>query len=271
MTRHLAELTGPQTREVLTPDSMLLVPIGAIEHHGPHLPLVTDALMAEAAVHALVPQAVDAGLDAWIMPTLSLGKSDEHHWASGTLWLTATTLLETLVDLGRSVATTPARRLVFVNGHGGNAALLQVANRELRRRFGLQVFTMGALPVPAGAGSGTSMGATAPDELGLGIHGGWAETSIVMHLRPDLVRPEHLARSVPEEIAGYRHLGFNGRPVTFGWLSDDFGPSGVIGDPTGATAEAGRELFEAGIATGLEALEEIARFRQPARAPEPGA
>ncbi|GAA4111982.1 creatininase family protein [Nocardioides fonticola] len=260
MTRKLAELTGPQTLERLTADSVLLVPIGAIEHHGPHLPLITDALVAEAAVEALVPAAVQAGIDAWQLPTLSIGKSDEHHWASGTLWLNATTLFETLVDLGRSVATTPARKLVFVNGHGGNVALLQVINRELRRRFGLMVFSTGALQIPAGTGD------DGPDELGLGIHGGWAETSIVMHLRPDLVHPELFARNVPEEMTTYEHIGFNGRPVTFGWLSDDFGPSGVIGDPTGSTAEAGKALFEYGIGKGLEALAEIDRFSLPPRA-----
>ena len=259
MTRKLAELTGPQTLEVLTADSVLLVPIGAIEHHGPHLPLVTDALIAEAAVEALVPRAVEAGIDAWQLPTLSIGKSDEHHWASGTLWLSATTLFETLVDLGRSVATTPARKLVFVNGHGGNVALLQVINRELRRRFGLMVFSTGALQLPPDARD------LAPDELGLDIHGGSAETSIVMHLRPDLVREEFFEPHVPTQMAGYEHIGFNGRPVTFGWLSDDFGPSGVIGDPTRASAAAGKEFFEYGIGKGLEALAEIDRFSLPAR------
>lgn len=259
MTRKFAELSGPRTLEVLGPDSILLQPIGAVEHHGPHLPLITDTLMADAATDALTTAAAGAGIDVWQLPTLSLGKSDEHHWASGTLWLNATTLWEVLVDVGRSIATTPARKVVFVNGHGGNVALLQVANRELRRRFGLMTFAMPALRVRAAAGVGPE-----PDELGLGIHGGWSETSLIMHLRPDLVRADLFERNVPAEIAALEHLGFNNKPVSFGWLSNDFGPSGVIGDPTGASAEAGKVMFEESIVLGLAALHEIDRFQLPA-------
>lgn len=260
MTRKFAELTGPETLEVLGADSILVVPIGAIEHHGPHLPLVTDTLMAGAAAAALIPRAVEAGIDAWELPTLSIGKSDEHSWASGTLWLNASTLLETLVDLGRSVAMTPARKLVFLNGHGGNIALLQVANRELRRRFGLQTFTMPAMRLHAGTGA-----AGESDEHGLGIHGGWAETSVVMHLRGDLVHEDRFVSTLPPEFETYDHIGFNTKPVSFGWLSDDFGPHGIVGDPTGASAEAGRQLFDGSIDAGLAALHEIERFNLPTR------
>lgn len=260
-TRRFAELTGPQTLEVLTEGSILVLPIGAIEHHGPHLPLVTDALMAEAAAEALVPRAAAAGIDAWQLPTISIAKSDEHSWASGTLWLNASTLFETIVDIGRSIATTPARKLVFLNGHGGNVALLQVANRELRRRFGLQTFFMPALRVRAASGTGDE-----PEELGLGIHGGYSETSIVMHLRPDLVHEDRFVTNVPADIAALEHIGFNNKPVAFGWLSDDFGPHGIVGDPTGASAAAGKEMFEQSIEVGLEALAEINGFNLPARA-----
>ncbi|MDX6234398.1 MAG: creatinine amidohydrolase [Nocardioidaceae bacterium] len=260
MTRKFAELTGPETLEMLEADSVLVLPIGAIEHHGPHLPLITDALMAESAADALVSRAVEAGIDAWQLPTMSVGKSDEHSWASGTLWLNASTLMETLVDLGRSVATTPARKLVFLNGHGGNAALLQVANRELRRRFGLQTFTMPALRVRAASG-----GSGEPEEHGLGIHGGYSETSIVMHLRPDLVHEDRFVTTLPLEFADYEHIGFNGKAVTFGWLSDDFGPHGIVGDPTGANADAGKRMFEESVDAGLEALQEIDRFSLPPR------
>ena len=256
MSRLLAELSGPQTLTTLTEDSIIVLPTGAIEHHGPHLPLATDALVAEAVSTAAVARAAAAGLDVWQLPTLSFTKSDEHSWASGTVWLRPETLLATLVDIGRSVATTPARTLVFVNGHGGNVALLNVANRELRRRFGIRTFFM-----PAGLTPATGGGGGREDEHGLGIHAGFAETSVVMHLRPDLVDETLFARNVPEHIAEFRHIAFNGKPVTFGWLSDDFGPSGVIGDPTGSNAEAGAELFEGAVSFVTEALDEISRFR----------
>ena len=255
MTRLLAELSGPAVAQTLTADSVVVIPTGAVEHHGPHLPLVTDALLAESLARAAVDQAVAEGLDLWLLPTLTYTKSDEHHWAPGTMWLSWETLMSTLVDLGRSVAATPARKLVFMNGHGGNSALLQVANRELRRRFGLVTFSM-----PAGIQTAGTGGRDGGDELGLGIHAGHGETSLVLHVRPDLVHMDRAERHVPEHLAKLQYLGINGKPVSFGWLSDDFDDSGVIGDPTQATAEAGRAIFEASVAGSVAALHEIAAF-----------
>jgi creatinine amidohydrolase len=259
--RLFAELSGPAVSTTLTEKSILIVPIGAIEHHGPHLPLITDALMAESAATAAVSAGVDEGLDLWQLPTLSVGKSDEHYWAAGTLWLSASTLMSVLEDIGRSVATTPATKIVFMNGHGGNIALLQVANRQLRRLFGLQTFTMPALRIAAGSGQDGE-----PDEFGQGIHGGYAETSAIMHLRPDLVDESLFERNVPEYMADFEQLGFNAKPVSFGWISDDFGPSGVIGDPTGANAAAGKRGFDSSIELAVAALREIDRFSLPPRA-----
>ena len=254
MTRRLVELAGPAANAALSADSVVVLPTGAIEHHGPHLPLMTDALIAEAVASAAVERGAASGLDLWILPTLTYTKSDEHHWAPGTVWLSGETLMATLVDIGRSIAATPARTLVFLNGHGGNSALLQVANRELRRRFGLTTFTMPA---------GIQRASTEPDadEHGLGIHAGHGETSLVLHLRPDLVDMSLAARNVPEHIAALEFIGFNNTPVSFGWTSDDFGPSGVIGDPTSATASAGAALFDESIDRAVAMLAEISRFR----------
>jgi creatinine amidohydrolase len=260
MSRRWVDLPAPRLAGLLTERSILVQPIGAVEQHGPHLPLSTDVVVPEAVGAAAVDRAAADGLDVWLLPTLTVSKSDEHAWAPGTLWLSTDTLLAVLRDLGRSIAATRARKVVFLNGHGGNTALLGVVNRELRRLYDLQPFTM-----PAGvqrAGSGTD---GEPDELGFGIHAGWSETSVMMHLAPDLVDPSAFARSVPEELADYRLLGFNGRPVSFGWLSDDFDASGVIGDPTGSTAEAGARLFDAGVDFAVEALREIDRFPLAAR------
>jgi creatinine amidohydrolase len=254
-TRKLAELSGTAATAALSADSIIVIPTGAIEHHGPHLPLSTDALLAETYATAAVERAAAAGLDVWLLPTLTYTKSDEHHWAPGTIWLSWETLMATLVDIGRSVAATPARKLVFMNGHGGNGALLQGANRELRRRFGLSTFTMSAGIQTAGSG-----GDNGADELGLGIHAGHGETSLVLHVRPDLVDMTLAERNVPEHIAGMEYIGFNGTPVSFGWLSNDFGPSGVIGDPTGASAEAGAVIFEQSVTRSVAALQEIGRF-----------
>ena len=253
--RRWADLSGPAIAAVTTDRSIAVVPIGAIEHHGPHLPLRTDALVAETVAAAAVERVSTAGVDAWLLPTISYGKSDEHHWAPGTLWVEGTTLLDQLVELGRSLALTPVRTVAFVNGHGGNVMLLGWANRELRRRFGLRSFSM-----PAGVDGAGDGRDGRPDERGQGIHAGFGETSLVMHIAPHLVAPEMPPRNVPERIAALTHIGFNRKPVMFGWTSDDFGPSGVIGDPTGANAEDGRMLFERSVDFVSEALVEIDGF-----------
>jgi creatinine amidohydrolase len=253
--RRLAELSGPAAAAALGPESLVVVPTGAIEHHGPHLPLITDLLLADLISAAAVPQAAMEGLDAWLLPALAYTKSDEHHWAPGTIWLTWDTMMRTVTDIGRAVAATPARKLVFCNGHGGNTALLQVALREIRRLFGLQTFLMPSLVMNVEPPDGEGL-----DEHGLGIHGGAAETSILMHLRPDLVDLSLAQRWVPEHLAGLEYLGFNGRPVSFGWLSNDFGPSGVLGDPTQSTQAYGKALFDDSVRQAVASLHEIAGF-----------
>mgnify|MGYP001795437692 CR=1 FL=1 len=237
---------------------MLVQPLGAIEQHGPHLPFNTDLLIAERVATEAVARLADSdGPDVWLLPPLAYTKSNEHAWSAGTIWLSADTLLRVLDDIGRCIALTPARRLVFMNGHGGNSALVGVANRELRLHHGLMTFL--AHPgVPPDQG-----GVSAADELGMGIHGGTDETSLMLHLAPELVDMSVATRNVPEQLASNRHVRFGG-PVGFGWLSNDFGPDGHIGDPTTATAERGAALFDAAVGAFAEALGEIAAFDLPA-------
>lgn len=245
--RRYAELTTEQIANVLSRDSVLVVPTGAIEPHGPHLPLATDLIVAEAVSAAVVQRGAAAGHDVWLLPALGYTKSDEHARLVGTIWLRASTLFDTLVDIGASIAQTPARRLLFLNAHGGNSALIEVAAREIRRRFDLQTFFASG---PAQAG---------PTERGLGIHAGWAETSMMLHLRPDLVHMDRAVPAVADAVADATHIGFT-KPVKFGWLSTDFAESGVIGDPTGADADIGAKLFDERVDALVAALAEISTF-----------
>jgi creatinine amidohydrolase len=217
--QRLIDLRGPQVATRITDRSVIVQPLGAVEQHGPHLPLSTDLVIAEAAADAVAERAAADGLDVWLLPALAYTKSNEHAWSSGTVWLSA----------------------------------LNVANRELRLQHGLQTF-LAHPSVPPDQG-----GASTAGELGMGIHGGIHETAMMLHLRPDLVDTSLFARAVPERLADNRHVRFGGT-VSFGWLSDDFGPSGAIGDPTGATAELGRELFDGAIDGLVEAMHEIAAF-----------
>lgn len=253
--RRFADLRAPEIAERITERSVLVQPLGAVEQHGPHLPLSTDYLVASATCEAVVGGRGEE-LDLWLLPPLAYTKSNEHAWSPGTIWLSPTTLLAVLDDLGRSLATTRARKVAFVNGHGGNTALVNVACRELRLHHGLQTFLLHPHVPPDHGGTSTA------EELGMGIHGGTEETSVILHLRPDLVDMGAAVRNVPEWMAENRHVRFGGS-VSFGWLSNDFGPSGLIGDPLGATAEKGKALFEASVRTLGDALAEVSRFEFP--------
>ena len=255
--RRLADLPAPEVAERLTERSVLLQPVGAVEQHGPHLPLGTDLLIAERLAE-LVAEAHGDALDLWLLPPLAYTKSNEHAWAPGTVWLSATTMLAVLDDLGRSLATLPTKRLAFLNGHGGNTQLLAVANRELRLAHGLMTFLLHpGLPRDSGGQVRDD------DELGMGVHAGRDETSIVLHLRPDLVHMELARRAVPEAMAARKRVRFGG-DVPFGWLSSDLEASGVVGDPTLATAEHGAQLVAGMVESLREALAEVAAFEFPA-------
>jgi creatinine amidohydrolase len=254
--RHLADLRAPEIASALSPSSVLIQPVGAIEQHGPHLPLSTDLLIASELAEAVVAERGDE-LDLWLLPPLAYTKSNEHAWAPGTIWLSAQTMLSVLDDLGRCVATLPTKRLAFLNGHGGNSALLAVANRELRVAHGLMTFLLHPSQ-PRDSGGGVADG----DELGMGVHAGRDETSVVLHLRPELVDMSLAERSMPEAMAARSRVTFGG-DVPFGWTSDDLAANGVIGDPTLASAELGARLWAGMLASVGDALAEVAAFTFP--------
>jgi len=243
--------------ESLTASSVIVLPVGAIEQHGPHLPLSTDLLIADELCQRVVAERGDE-LDLWLLPPLAFTKSNEHAWAPGTVWLSATTLLAVLDDIGRSLATLPTNRLAFVNGHGGNTALLSVANRDLRLAHGLMTFLLQPRQ-PRDSG-----GESDADELGMGVHGGRDETAMVLHLRPDLVDMQLAVRSIPDEMDAREHVKFGG-DVPFGWLANDLSAGGAIGDPTLATAELGKALTDGAVRELGDALAEVAAFQFPIR------
>jgi creatinine amidohydrolase len=254
--RRLADLRGPEVPSRLGENPVLVLPLGAIEQHGPHLPFSTDLVVATAAADAVVDRYGDEH-NLWLLPPLAYTKSNEHAWSAGTVWLSATTMLAVLDDMGRSLALTGARKLAFINGHGGNSSLLNVACRELRLAHGFETFLLHPFMPPDQGGPSAGAG-----ELGMGIHSGFDETSMLLHLRPDLVDMSVAVSNVPTKLAHNRHVRFGGS-VSFGWLSNDFGLSGVIGDPMGATAEHGRTIFEASVAMLGEAFAEVSAFQFP--------
>jgi creatinine amidohydrolase len=251
MPRRLAELKLSEIDRI-TESSILIQPVGAIEQHGPHLPFNTDLVIATCTADELVDRHGDE-LDLWLLPPLAYTKSNEHAWAPGTVWLSAHTLLSVLDDIGRSLALLPAHKVVFLNGHGGNSSLLNVACRDLRLAHGLSTFLMHPMLPPDQGGE------SAEAELGMGIHGGHLETSLMLHLSPGLVADTLPDAVIPPSIADNEHVRFGGS-VSFGWLSDDFSQPGHIGDPSNASAEVGSAVFESTIAYLGRALAEVASF-----------
>ncbi len=255
MSRRLADLKGPEISERITERSTVILPLGAVEQHGPHLPLNVDLTMATSFADAVVESRGDE-LDLWLLPPLAITKSNEHAWSPGTMWLSPETLLAVLRDIGRCVATTAARRLVFLNAHGGNTTLLNVACRELRLDTGLLTFLVHPSVPPAYGGTGN------PAERGMGLHGGIGETSLMLHLRPEQVDMSKAVRNLPDWMLDNEYARFGG-PVQFGWTTADFGPDGHVGDPTLATAEEGARLFAQTVELLGNQLAEIAVFDFP--------
>jgi creatinine amidohydrolase len=230
----IAELSTTDIEDLDKSRAVLVQPIGAIEQHGPHLPVMTDAFVGEQ-IAALAADQTDTSVH--LLPTLSYGKSTEHLGWAGTMSLSSETLLAVLKDVGRSAAASGFTRLVFVNGHGGNPASLDVAARDIRTETGLLVFpvTTGRLGVPHGL--------DLPDAE-FSIHGGHVETSVMLHLAPHTVHPDRFTAGgahLPDLFPG--ELSLEGALPT-AWISDDLTTNGVIGDPRAATAEIGKEIVD---------------------------
>ncbi len=240
--------------DYLSRGAIAVQPIGAIEQHGPHLPLGTDTIIADAVAHETLvrSEVLSVGL-----PSISVALSSEHVWAPGTLSLSASTLLGMLDDLGSSLNRAGVKKIVFLNGHGGNSAILRVACREIRLKYGLLTF-LAHPQLPRDQGGTTGL----DDEHGFAIHAGAGETSLMLHIDQSCVNLERAQASLPLWLDSYNYLGF-GKEVTFGWTSKDFGPSGVIGDPTLASADHGKVLFEGAVNRFAGVLDEVARFEFP--------
>jgi len=234
--RLLTDLKSSDFMRELQYNTVAVIPIGAVEQHGPHMPLGTDMLLAQAFALAAVSRTKKA--EVILYPVQSIGASQEHHDFPGTIWLEPDALIPTLMAIGRSVAAAGIKKLVFLNAHGGNIPSLQIACRRLRVEMDLFAASAGwmAFGLP-----------DFPHEFKRDdIHGGFMETAVMLHVRPDLVdmtlAQDFVPRSrvVEKENSYLRLLG----PMVTGWVARDLHPTGAAGNAAAATAEAGHEIFE---------------------------
>lgn len=216
--------------------SLALLPLGALEQHGPHLPLGTDGILAREMAWRAAQGAENA--EALVLPEQSYTASAEHHDWPGTVWIEPEDLVGLLCAVGRGVAQAGLRKLVILNAHGGNQPAIQIAARRLRKDHGLMCVSAGWMVL--------GIGDHAPELRRGDIHGGFLETAAMLHLRPDLVdmgAAENftpLSEKLAEENAHLRLMG----AVNTGWVARDLHPSGAAGNAAAATATAGAEIVE---------------------------
>ena len=249
------ELTSREFETLDAEATVAILPVGAIEQHGPHLPVVVDTCLNEAILRRgleLMPQ----GLPALVLPTMPVGKSNEHRDFPGTLTLSAETLGRVWYEIGASVRRASLRKLLLFNSHGGQPQVMQIVARELRIDHSM-------LAVAANWFSwGLPEGLFDPVELRHGIHAGAVETAMMLAVRPDLVDMAAAADFVPVTVADdldyprLRALGAAG----LGWQTQDLHGEGACGDATNATEEAGRAVIEHAAGCLVELLQELVRF-----------
>ena len=247
---HWPEISGPGAGRWIA-----VLPLAATEQHGPHLPVGTDVMIAQAyldRVREILPDTIPATF----LPLQPIGISTEHVDYPGTLTIPTETALKSWMALGMSVARAGIRKLVMVTSHGGNSAAMSLVAQDLRARCGLLAVTT------AWSRFGAPDGLFPAEEMRHGIHGGAVETSIMLARYPHAVRADHIADFQPASIAmerDYRWLTTH-RPAPFAWQAQDLHASGAAGDATLASAEKGRQLLDHGAAAFCELLADIDRF-----------
>ncbi len=231
MKRAFASYTWKEIEALPKDPGVVVLPIGAIEQHGPHLPVWTDAKLAEVVVEgafAKLPESVAA----WYLPVQSYGKSNEHLGYPGTIALSAQTLMAVVRDIAAALHKSGFKRLMFFNTHGGNKALLEMMVRDLRAEFGLLCF------LAQGQLDTSKLPAL---EQRFGIHANTVETALMLHLTPDFVQHPLPKAHYPDFNSKNFNLTF---PPQVGWLTRDWSPEGHFGDPQAATAEDGKNWLE---------------------------
>jgi creatinine amidohydrolase len=229
--RNFAYLTWKQVDALPRETTLLVLPTAAIEQHGHHLPLATDTLINNLLLGKAL-ELVPTDLPIYALPPVCYGKSNEHLGFPGTLSVSATTFMSVVRDLGDSIAAGGFKKVVLYNTHGGNTSLVDVLARDLRAQFGLRTFSLFGSP-------GATFEGLSKQERTYGFHAGEVETAYLLHATPALVRAVEYSANYIARVDQPELLKPEGSSANFAWLTRDIAPSGVLGDPTAATAENG--------------------------------
>jgi creatinine amidohydrolase/Fe(II)-dependent formamide hydrolase-like protein len=245
----LAEMTWPEAEKRFQEVDVALLPVGAIEQHGLHLPLDTDAFDADHLARRVAEACTDP--KPLVLPLIPYGVSYHHDDFPGTINVGNEALSKMVYDVGMACARNGITKLVIVNGHGGNTPTLQFAAQLINRDA--HIFTT----VDTGETSDVDLAEIC--ETPNDVHAGEIETSTSLAVRPDLVQMDRAESFVPEFSS--RYLDFSARrSVEWYARTLKISPSGVLGDPTCASAEKGRRMWQIMVENLVELVEELKRL-----------
>ncbi|MFB9947401.1 creatininase family protein [Rhizobium puerariae] len=236
-------------------DWIAVLPLGAHEQHGPHLPFDTDTLIAEGLVARLVP-ALPAGLPVTFLPAEPVGYSIEHMDVPGTKTLAFGEAVDRWLAIAEKLHAQGIRKLVLLNAHGGNSPLATIVATEARVRFGMLAVAT------SWTRFGQPEGWIRPEHKAVDIHGGDIETSVMLAFHPDRVdmaKARNFGSRQSDFAREFKHLRAYG-PHAFGWKMSDLNTEGVAGNAAHATAARGETLIAHAVRGIIELLEDVAKF-----------
>lgn len=232
-----------------------VLPLGAHEQHGPHLPFETDTLIAQGIV-ARLKAALPRDFPVTFLPVEPVGYSIEHMDVAGTKTLAFDEAVNRWLEIARAQHEKGIRKFVMLNAHGGNAPLMTIVATEARKRFSMLAVAT------SWTRFGLPEGLIAPQDKAVDIHGGDIETSVMLALNPDDVAMDKAASfsSRQSEFASrFTHLRAYG-PHAFGWMMSDLNPLGVAGNAAAATAEKGEQIIAHSVRGLIALLEDVRAF-----------
>jgi creatinine amidohydrolase len=246
-TRFWSDLKSPDFAGLDLTRCIAVLPVAAVEQHGPHLPLNVDATLVEGVIAAALPH-LPQTQPVLFLPTQSVGFSPEHGRFAGTLTLKAETVIRLWTELAESVAQTGVKKLVLLNSHGGQVGLLDVVARDLRARLGMLVYSVNWFNLPLTGEDGKPVNDLfSAEEHRFGIHAGEIETAMMLALKPDQVdmaKAQNFHSTSQDRAAKFSILG-DGRSAKLAWQMQDYNPQGAVGNAAAATADKGRALLGA--------------------------
>jgi len=256
--RFFSYLTWTDIQDMPDKENVVIIqPVGAIEQHGPHLPIIVDSAIATAVIGKALSK-LPPNIPAYALPTLCYGKSNEHWHFPGTITLSVQTLLAVLMEMADSIYRSGFRKLVLMNAHGGQPQVMEIAARDLYQKYeDFLVFPLFTWRVPHIAKE-----LLTPQEAEFGIHAGDAETSLLLSILPEQVKMERAVAEYPQGLPEDSLLSMEGK-LPFAWVTKDFSKSGVLGDATTATKEKGDRLLDSVSDGWVEVIQDIYRFQQP--------